>query len=250
MISCHPKTKKTDDLKKNDSTIKTNSVKVANDSLELLNENKVENNVLEKPIVKYSANSFYNRKIKVDSNNVPINDGQFYFPLRLFPDIDFQGNIIKNKYDTSVVIWYSEKLYALKEPLLFNKKITKEIFRFTWLRTFHNPIAIRIEKENLEYKLYWKVCDGAGGYAPGNLIIDTFKVINQNEWDIFQKKLNKIDYWNMPLGRGFAGCDGAEWILEGVNSSKYHVITIWGELDCCRYLINLTGLKIPDDEIY
>lgn len=199
---------------------------------------------------KYSASSFYDSKILVDSNNLPLLKSQYYFPLKLFPELDIKGRVKKNEYNEFVLSWYSGQLFALREPLLFNKRINKEVFRFTWLRTFDNPIAIRIEKDSEKYYLYWKVCSGEGGYSPGELIIDKSKSINKANWDVFLLKINKLNFWDFPIGREFSGCDGAEWILEGANSLKYHVITNWGRLDCCLYLLELTDLEIPKEEIY
>ena len=60
------------------------------------------------------------------------------------------------------------------------------------------PIAIRIEKNNDNYKLYWKECDGAGGYEPGNLIINDSSVISKNEWDTFSTLSKR--FWTAPCG--------------------------------------------------
>lgn len=136
-----------------------------------------------------AVDKFINPEIKVDKENVPIDKKQLYFPLELFPEKDIkfiqlndsmtqiESVPIESKYDTFVVNWYSEQLYAMEEPLLFNKTMDKEVFRFTWLRTFDNPISIRIEKHKDKYRLFWKLCDGAGGYVPGDLKIDKSKKI-------------------------------------------------------------------------
>ena len=212
---------------------------------------KNENITNEKVSKECNASLYYNNKIKVDSNNVPLKKSQYYFPLKLFPIIDLYGKIVPNNLDTFLVNWYSEQLFALKEPLLFNKKMNKEVYRFTWLRTFHHPIAIRIEKENGVNKLYWKECDGAGGYEPGNLITDKSKVISKLDWDVFHNKLSRLDFWNCGIGTGLVGTDGSFWILEGATPDRYYVISEWeGKMDCCLYLLKLTDLKIPDKEIY
>ena len=103
------------------------------------------------------AHTYYDESIKVDSNNVPINYSQFYFPTKLFPEVEMlwkkhgkssftiKPKIIENKTDSSALIWFSRFLFAMKEPLLFNRPFSKSIYRFTWLRTFDNPVAIRIE---------------------------------------------------------------------------------------------------------
>lgn len=75
--------------------------------------------------------------IKQDSNNL-------YFPLESFIfSENWKTNFkIKINYEIMGVIfcntWYSSVLINLKEPKLFCDSLKKQVFRFTWLRTFHN----------------------------------------------------------------------------------------------------------------
>jgi hypothetical protein len=93
--------------------------------------------------------------------------------------------------------WYSMQLYKLGEPVLFSNVSKKEIYRFTWLRTFHHPIAIRVEKNGTVYTLYWKMCDGAGGYDSGKLIVSMSRPLSKKEWNIFTRSLITINFWNI-----------------------------------------------------
>ncbi len=218
-------------------------------------------------VVEIKNHPYLDSTIQVDKNNVPINENEFYFPLDLFPVVDVEmkqdstgawimtPKIIEGIQDTFVVRWYSKHLFAMKEPLLFNKKMNKEVYRFTWLRTFNNPVVVRIENIGDKYKLFWKLSDGAGGYEPGNLKINKSVEINPEKWRIFKSKLDSLDYWNMSLGRMSIGSDGSEWILEGVNNEKYKVVTIWtpskGKFyDACNYLLSLTDLEINEKDKY
>ena len=217
--------------------------------------------------VEIKTHPYINSTINVDENNVPIDKNEFYFPLDFFPELsvdmeqDSTGTwimspkIIEGVQDTFVVRWYSKHLYAMKEPLLFNKNLNKEVYRFTWLRTFDNPVVIRIENIGNKYKLIWKLTDGAGGYEPGNLIINKSSEIKPEEWEMFKSKLDSLDYWNMNLGRLTLGDDGSEWILEGVNKDKYNVVTVWSPskgkyYEVCNYLLSLTDLEITENEKY
>ena len=209
---------------------------------------------------------FIDKTIEVDSLNVPLDSKQPYFPKDLFPEVEMdwiktdsitriETKAKEGTYDEFVVNWYSKHLYAMKEPLLFNRKIEKEIYRFTWLRTFHKPMTFRIEKWNNRYILYWKVLDGAGGYEPGNLEIERLKIITEKEWSEFTKLVDKANFWKMELGRGSIGNDGSEWILEGVNKEKYRVATVWTPrkgnfYEACDYLISLSNVKISEREKY
>lgn len=210
--------------------------------------------------------TFYDETIKVDSNNIPLSENEKYFPLILFPEIrlenvkndngesDFKPMLVKNVSDTFVVKWYSDVLFAMREPLLFNKKMNKEIYRFTWLRSFHNPIVITIV--NTQYKsftLFWKEFEREP--MNGKIIINKSKSIGSMEWMTFRFKIEKCYFWTMGVGRVPVGLDGSEWILEGTDDTKYKVTTVWSPhggkyQNACMYLLSLTDLKIPKNEIY
>jgi hypothetical protein len=159
-------------------------------------------------------------------------------------------------FTSFVVQWYSRQLFAMKEPVLFNDKTNREVYRFTWLRTFHHPISIRIEKRGDSYLLFWKLCNGAGGYAPGKLVVDSQKALSKAVWRTFIAKVELTKFWSMETNKRELGMDGSEWILEGKENNKYHVVSRWTPSPsddlyrCCDFLIQLTGLKIIGDEKY
>ncbi len=206
-----------------------------------------------------------------------INEITMYFPFSFFPKVNYvytntdsssilvstyyeiskeKSDTIKayakkipNQYDTSVVERYSKYLTALQEPVVYSDTSNYEIYRFTWLRTFKNPIAVRITKKVNEFRIYWKVSDGAGGFEPGKLIIDKNKKISKGEWDKFQTLLIKMNYWNLDNIPDEPFIDGSHWILEGRTQNQYSVVDkrspnqesyYW---KCCYFLIELTNLK-------
>ena len=170
-----------------------------------------------------------------------------YFPIDTAETLGF---------DSFVVKWYSEQLKGLGEPILFNANIKDEVYRFTWLRTFHHPVAIRIEKHNNIYILYWKMSSGAGGYGPGKLVLDKQKAITGANWKEFMMKLKEINFWGLKATEQGRGNDGSEWVLEGKTAKDYRVVSRWtpnatsGYYQCCNYLLELTGLSIKDNEKY
>ena len=164
--------------------------------------------------------------------------------------MDYTQHVFHKASSASFILtWYSKQLKTLEEPVLYTDS-GKTVFRFTWLRTFHNPVAVRIEKQNGTYLLTWKVADGAGGYAPGKLITNESKVISMEEWDSFIRLLGRANFRQMPVkSRERMGTDGAQWIIEGMQNGKYHVVDRWTPENsdyekCGSYLLGLTGLKI------
>jgi len=182
--------------------------------------------------------------IKTDSN-------QFYFPIKAFTD-----NSMYVGQDSFRVKWYSEQLLAMQEPVIYLNKSENEIYRFTWLRTFHNPIAIRIENHGDNYYVHWKLSSGAGGYEPGKLIINKQIPIDKKTWDEFIDRLHQADFWHMDTRVTTMGLDGSQWILEGKKLNQYHVVDRWTPgynsefYKCCDFLITLTDLKIVGQDKY
>ncbi|MDD4821653.1 MAG: hypothetical protein PHI48_03740 [Bacteroidales bacterium] len=149
--------------------------------------------------------------------------------------------------------WYSKHLTALEEPAL-NDSSTTKVYRFTWLRSFDHPVAIRLENKKDRITLYWKVCDGTGGYEPGKLVTDKKKDLSIKEWALFQQKIDSIQFWNAPtIDNSRFGTDGARWILEGKESGKYHMVDRWtgqGLKLVCLDLLKMTDLEENVGRIY
>ena len=190
-------------------------------------------------------------KISSDTILIPKDSTTLYFPVNSLNDTS--SNPL---YESFFNKWYSSQLFALKEPIIYSNKSQDEIYRFTWLRTFHNPIAIRIEKHNDNYTLFWKLSNGAGGYSPGELEIDKQKTLDKKTWEEFISKLNQSDFWNLVINHNDTGKDGSQWILEGKSTNKYHVVDKWSPdkdskfYECCNFLLGLTDLKINDEQKY
>ena len=72
-----------------------------------------------------------------------------------------------------------------------------------------------------------KVTDGAGGYRPGKLkILRTTMNVSESA-SALVKDLDSEAFWAVPSHGGPLGCDGAEWIIEGVRDGTYHVVDRW-----------------------
>lgn len=190
-------------------------------------------------------------RLEIDSIDKNISDSGFYFPVTT--------RIDSNKcigFDSFTNEWYSKHLRAMNESILFEGKLNKEVFRFTWLRTFHNPIIIRIEKENDSVNLFYKMTNGAGGYEPGEIVIDKRKKLTLIDWGKFVYLVDSCRFWStMPCEKLMEGLDGSQWILEGATNDFYQVIDKWTPrkgpyYDCCNFLIELTDIKIKKKEKY
>ncbi|MFA6199388.1 MAG: hypothetical protein WC679_03130 [Bacteroidales bacterium] len=156
----------------------------------------------------------------------------YYFPILSFAEYpkDWLRNYDADLFSATenflfINKWYEKQLKALEENRLYLIKTDKEIFRFTWLRTFNNPVAIRIEKEGDNYFIIKTLTTGKGGYEPGNLKDYVKKRITKQEWDNFISLQNKIKEWgNYYKSEMRIIMDGAEWIYEYKTPDSYKII--------------------------
>ena len=154
--------------------------------------------------------------------------------------------------------WYGSNLKEMKEEsfLKISDK-NKEAYRFLWLRSFHHPIFVRIERNQDKYNLVAKEFDGKADIKPGKLLQTDEKTISKEEWCEFIELLEKSDFWNMKP-RGFDlinGNDGAQWILEGAKENRYYAADAWsprnGEFrEVCIFLLKLSGRNIDEIRVY
>ena len=160
---------------------------------------------------------------KFDSLPLPIDSSTFYFQTKA----NWQDTT-QDALDTFVNSWYSHMLFALKEPVLKDYKGDKEVYRFTWLRSFNHPAVIRLEKQGDIIKLFSKVSDGAGGYEPGKIIFDTTLTLTQEHVDSINLQLDNAKFWTLQTeSRDNNGTDGSEWIIEVFKNKQYHVVDRW-----------------------
>jgi hypothetical protein len=172
-----------------------------------------------------------------------------YFPKGIF------SGAYKEQED-SLNDWYGKFLKGLGERSLLDISNQKtEVYRFLWLRTFHHPIFVRIERKHNEINLYTKESNGAGGYELGKISRSFNRKLNETEWYNFLNLLEKANYWKLQTKEEILEEDGAQWILEGVKDERYHVVDKqspgnddYGE--ACIYLLKLSGIdtdKLGDD---
>ncbi len=146
-----------------------------------------------------------------------------------FPDRAFCGS-----HETGLCErWYAKHLRAMHEPSIFeaSKDPSIQSYRFLWLRTFHHPVAARLEvARDGTAQLFVKVLSGQGGYDPGHPIVNRNVQEPKDAVDHFLELLKKADFWNLPTEQpegNQVNLDGAQWIIEGTMDGHYHVVDRW-----------------------
>lgn len=186
----------------------------------------------------------------------------------LYPSIDsittyFPKSGVTKRYETRpgyisnfCNVWYSQVLNSCSEPVLFNYKGEEEIYRFSWFRSFHSPVVIRIQKKGFSFHFSAKVLQEGYEDVPDEVIDSTERFMNFFEWHVFKEKLGKAGFWQLPVeDTEEQGMDGAQWVMEGIQNGKYHVVERWSAGssnfgDACRYLIAISDLGIQKEDIY
>jgi hypothetical protein len=167
-----------------------------------------------------------------------------YFPKAVFSD--------RADVDDLVRSWYSRQLRALEEPSLYPPKQFTEIYRFTWLRTFHNPMVFRFTvHDDGAGTLIVKRTNGAGGYKPG--VVDMRKdiTLSKGQVDELKRNLDDMSYWEQPTKLKTRGMDGAQWIVEANANGKYMIVDRWSDSDPAiqawgMQLITVSGVDVGE----
>jgi hypothetical protein len=103
-------------------------------------------------------------------------------------------------------------------------------YRFLWLRTFHQPVTIRMDIRN-DFRtatLTAKVTDGKGGYESGKLVFVEKTAVTEQSLTHVLDLVDRCEFWDLPsIDRRSIGFDGAQWIIEGRRGGKYHLVDRW-----------------------
>ena len=153
--------------------------------------------------------------------------------------------------------WYSESLTRMGEPSLScAASDDTTTYRFLWLRTFSQPISVRVSLHANEVRIEAFKLSGAGGYDPGVVSTHIEKVVTTSDWDKLEAALDKVEFWNLPTepSTNDAGADGAQWIIEGERNGTYHVADRWSPEGPYRELgllfLQIAGISVTEAEIY
>jgi len=161
--------------------------------------------------------------------------------------------------------WYSKRLAAFQEPSIWEmsqQAPAVEVYRFLWLRSFHNPISVRLNVANDGTGLLTsKETNGKGGYEPETLIRNTAATLSTEQTQWFLRRLDDGGFWKLParlqVPERTYHLDGAQWIMEASKDGHYQIVDRWSPPpdDPIRALgtmltINLARFTLPRQEVY
>ena len=136
-----------------------------------------------------------------------------------FPPHTFQG-----RAGDFMVQWYSSVLHGLEEKPLWPPSPNQTIYRFVWIRSFHDPVSITMQVEpEGNGQLRMQILDG----VPRQLESKAGS-LSKDQVQKARALIEEAHFWAMTTeGTGPQGTDGAEWVLEGVDRGQYHIVTRW-----------------------
>ncbi len=141
-----------------------------------------------------------------------------YFPSGALDPSDASSDEFRNR-------WYSQHLAAMSEPKLVPRAGVRA-YRFTWLRTFHSPIAVRVEATKDRVELFATALSGHGGYDPGKPARTTHLELQRAQFDALEASFDRHGFWQLPAQDKAMGFDGARWVIEAATD-RYHVVDRW-----------------------
>ena len=155
--------------------------------------------------------------------------------------------------------WYSSDLQAAREPSLFEAssglvRSGVGVVRFTWLRSFHRPVVVRVKwTASRRPRLVATELSGKGGYDPGVPVRRIDRPLTRAEALELRDALVRARVFALPPKNCDLGGDGAQWLLEGVDRQGYHFVGRWSPTrgpvrDLGLSMLSLTGWRF--DEIY
>jgi hypothetical protein len=153
--------------------------------------------------------------------------------------------------------WYSKHLRAMGESQLQESAL--ETYRFLFLRTFHDPVAVRISCVERSCDLTAVRLDGSGGYEPGSVAERKSTKLSEQETSRIRALMAAARFWDKPPADSRLGLDGAQWILEGRRQKNYHLRDVWSPekvgphaafRELCLELLLLSKIKLEPSEIY
>lgn len=124
--------------------------------------------------------------------------------------------------------WYSKHLAAMGEPSLVEAAShSQTVVRFLWLRTFHQPVAVRVQVADDAIRLVATRLSGMGGYDPGVVESRTERALTGDEWRRLEEALRDAAFETIPAEVRTLGADGSQWIVEQAKDGVYRVVDRW-----------------------
>lgn len=135
--------------------------------------------------------------------------------------------------DSLLTRWYSRELSAMREQrLVASGHDPVESYRFTWLRSFDPSIAVRLYATARDTFAVVSQTSGAAFFTTPRLLRRDSIHVTSAAWASVRAALAGATFWTAKPDPAVAGgTDGAQWVLEGLRESRYHIVDRWNPSD-------------------
>jgi hypothetical protein len=146
---------------------------------------------------------------------------------------------------------YSDRrLNAMKEPSLWqlSRDPNNRVFRFLWVPLEGKVLSIRIEFDNTgKANLTSSRSTGVTGEDWGEATDIKVTELTEQQIELFEFRLNKLDFWYLERELEGQEAEGDLWLLEGAEYGKYHAVPRYGQdiglvYDFELFLVRFAGL--------
>lgn len=121
--------------------------------------------------------------------------------------------------------WTDDILFKLREPVLKKNTGRGEFIRFIWLRSFENPIVIRVNK--FTDTIYANIKELDISDEQKGVLKDTIINLGAKEWNDFVDTLAKNGFWSNTSENTSDAMDGVIWYLESRVGGHYKLVEGW-----------------------
>ena len=119
--------------------------------------------------------------------------------------------------------WYTEALDSLREIRLDHPLAPEDtVLRLLWVRTFHPPVAIRLQNIGGGWSASISVSEGQGGYRIGKFRSRQILRLSDGQVDTLLGLLAATPF-DPPPATLLGGSDGAQWVFELVTGPHYRL---------------------------
>ena len=152
-------------------------------------------------------------------------------------------------------------LHAMGEPPIGQLPTGDQVFRFLWLRSFHRPFLVQVERRGEDRALLLKALDSPWSASPdgihvGALTVTQRKAVTREVWERLAA-MRRDTFWGRASYDPSAerGVDGAMWILEGRSWGDYHIVERWNPREgafreMCLAMLEAAGVDLSAERIY
>lgn len=146
----------------------------------------------------------------------------------MLPDPNGKAYFLKGRAS-----YHTAYLAAMKEPSMLAIKPEEDevVFRFTYLRSFHDPIVVRLEQSDRGWTGRAVVLENDDNHRPVKVVPDEKIIIRGEDARALSKQIRSQKLWK-PLSEYEeavmgTGLDGSRWIFEIQSRKGYRLIDVW-----------------------